>query len=147
MINRKIELILIIVGLAVFVLFGVSGTSMIIAHNDEAGAGLDLYESFLREAPAPEEMTEDQVIPDFEEFLVQLRTIGIIIIVLSIVAIIVGVASFVMLKNNKKPKLAGLFLLIIGVFVGLLQFAIAIIGSLVYAIAGLMATFRKPKLV
>ncbi|WP_440896872.1 DUF4064 domain-containing protein [Amphibacillus sp. Q70] len=137
MINRKIEVALIIIGAAIFIFFGVSGASMIMVQNDEELA-TQLYEQFGQESP-------DVELPAYPEFLETLQTGGIMIIVLAVIAIIAGVLAILMLKGNKRPKPAGILLLIAGVLIGFLQVGIALFGSLAYVIAGMMALLKKPK--
>src|SRR5690625_61171 len=147
MVNRKIETFLIVIGLVVFVFFVISGVSMLVAHNDEE-AGTDMYDSFIEQGLAEfedDEMPSDDEIPTFAEFNETLRAGGIMVLVVSVAAFIVGLASVFMIAKNKYPKVAGSLLLLIGVFIALLQFQIALIGSFVYILAGIMALFRKPR--
>lgn len=137
MINRKIEVALIIIGAVIFIFFGVSGASMIMVQNDE-GLATELYEQFGQEST-------DVELPTYPEFLETLQTGGIMVIVLAVISIIAGILAILMLKGNKRPKPAGILLLIVGVLIGFLQFGIALFGSLAYVIAGMMALLKKPK--
>lgn len=143
MINRKIEIFLVIMGMAVFFFFGITGATMINVHDDDEMA-TDLYEQYLEDATAEEVAAED--LSTYDEFVEALRTAGVIIIVLAVVTVIVGIVSVLLLRNDKRPKIAGIILLVVGIFIGFLQFFIALIASLFYIIAGLMAVFRKPKI-
>ncbi|GAA4069949.1 DUF4064 domain-containing protein [Amphibacillus indicireducens] len=142
MINRKIEIFLVIMGMAVFFFFGVTGATMINVHDDEMAT--DLYEQYLEDASVEEVAEED--LSTYDEFVEALRTAGIIIIVLAVITVIVGIVSVLLLRNDKRPKIAGVILLAAGIFIGFLQFFIALVASLFYVIAGLMALFRKPKI-
>ncbi|HHU20509.1 MAG TPA: DUF4064 domain-containing protein [Bacilli bacterium] len=142
MINRKIEIFLVIMGMAVFFFFGITRAAMINVHDDEMAT--DLYEQYLEDASVEEVAEED--LSTYDEFVEALRTAGIIIIVLAVITVIVGIVSVLLLRNDKRPKIAGVILLAAGIFIGFLQFFIALVASLFYVIAGLMALFRKPKI-
>jgi len=115
---------------------------MINVHDDEMAT--DLYEQYLEDASVEEVAEED--LSTYDEFVEALRTAGIIIIVLAVITVIVGIVSVLLLRNDKRPKIAGVILLAAGIFIGFLQFFIALVASLFYVIAGLMALFRKPKI-
>src|SRR5699024_4450961 len=131
---------IILIGTMIFLFFGVTGGSMMMVHNDEEAA-TKLYDEFQIEAADDEEIE----IPEFDVFLDTLRTGGITIIVIVAVAVIGGIIAIFLLKGNKYPKPAGILLLVIGAFIGFLQFGIAMFGGLSYVIAGLMALLKKPK--
>lgn len=143
MINRKIEIFLVIMGMAVFFFFGVTGATMINVHDDDEAA-MDLYEQYLEDEIAIE--ADDEDIATYDEFVETLRTAGLIIIVIAIITVIIGIVSVLLLKNDKRPKIAGILLLIVGIFIGFLQFFIALMASVFYIVSGLMALFRKPKI-
>ncbi len=142
MINRKIEIFLVIMGMAVFFFFGITRATIINVHDDEAA--MDLYEQYLEDEIAIE--ADDEDIATYDEFVETLRTVGLIIIVITIITVIIGIVSVLLLKNDKRPKIAGILLLIVGIFIGFFQFFIALMASIFYIIAGLMALFRKPKI-
>lgn len=143
MINRKIEIFLVIMGMAVFFFFGVTGATMINVHDDDEAA-MDLYEQYLEDEIAIE--ADDEDIATYDEFVETLRTAGMIIIVIAIITVIIGIVSVLLLKNDKRPKAAGILLLIVGIFIGFLQFFVALMASVFYIVSGLMALFRKPKI-
>lgn len=143
MINRKIEIFLVIMGMAVFFFFGITGATMINVHDDDETA-MDLYEQYLGDEIAIEADAED--VATYDEFVETLRTAGTIIIVIAVITVIIGIVSVLLLKNDKRPKIAGILLLIVGIFIGFLQFFIALMASVFYIISGLMALFRKPKI-
>ena len=143
MINRKAEIFLIIMGMAVFFFFGVTGATMINVHDDDETA-MELYEQYLDDEVAIE--AGDEEIATYDEFVETLRTAGMIIIVIAIITVIIGIVSVLLLKNDKRPKIAGILLLIVGIFIGFLQFFVALMASVFYIVSGLMALFRKPKI-
>lgn len=140
MLNRRIEIFLIIMGMAIFFFFGISGVTMINVHGDDEAA-LEIYEQFMQE-----EAAELENVPTYDEFVETLRTAGVITLVLAVIAEAAGIVSILLLKNDKRPKVAGVLLLIVGIFVSSLQFIIALVGSVFFIIAAMMALFRKRKL-
>lgn len=113
---------------------------MINVHGDDEAA-LEIYEQFMQE-----EAAELENVPTYDEFVETLRTAGVITLVLAVIAEVAGIVSILLLKNDKRPKVAGVLLLIVGIFVSSLQFIIALVGSVFFIIAAMMALFRKRKL-
>src|SRR5690625_6499362 len=129
MVNRKIETFLIVIGLVVFVFFGISGVSMLVAHNDEE-AGTDMYDSFIEQGLAEfedDEMPSDDEIPTFAEFNETVRAGGIMVLVVSVEAFIVGLASLFFIDKNKFPNFNGCFLLLLCFCIFLFTFLIYLI--------------------
>ena len=116
---------------------------MINVHDDDETA-MELYEQYLDDEVAIE--AGDEEIATYDEFVETLRTAGMIIIVIAIITVIIGIVSVLLLKNDKRPKIAGILLLIVGIFIGFLQFFVALMASVFYIVSGLMALFRKPKI-
>lgn len=140
--SRRFEKILIILGMAVFIFFGVQGASMLIVHNDEARA-MELYESY--EADLTESNEDDFELPEFSVFRDNLQSGGIIILILSVTTVVTGGLSIYFLKKDIKPKMVGILLLASGALVAFLGFAPAMLGSLLYMVSGGLVLFKKPK--
>ena len=66
-------------------------------------------------------------------------------IIVSILALILGVVSLFLLKGNKHPKAAGILLIVVAVLTTLATFLISIIASILYLIAGILCLVRKEK--
>ena len=140
--SRRFEKILIILGMAVFIFFGVQGASMLIVHNDEARA-MELYESY--ESDLAENNEDDFELPEFSVFRDNLQSGGIIILILSVTTVVTGGLSIYFLKKDIKPKMVGILLLASGALVAFLGFAPAMLGSLLYMVSGGLVLFKKPK--
>lgn len=140
--SRRFEKILIILGMAVFIFFGVQGASMLIVHNDEARA-MELYESY--EADLTESNEDDFELPEFNVFRDNLQSGGIMILILSVTTVVTGGLSIYFLKKDIKPKMVGILLLASGALVAFLGFAPAMLGSLLYMVSGGLVLFKKPK--
>lgn len=140
--SRRMEKIFIILGMAVFIFFGVQGASMLIVHNDEAQAK-QLYDSYQTELT--ENVDDDFELPEFEVFRDNLQSGGIMILILSVTTVVTGGLSIYFLKKGLRPKLVGTMLLVSGGLVAFLGFAPAMLGSLLYIVSGGMILFKKPK--
>lgn len=66
-------------------------------------------------------------------------------IIVGLLAIILGIVSLVLLKGNKRPKAAGIILIIVAVLSTLATFLLSIIASILYLIAGILCLVRKEK--
>ena len=140
--SRRFEKILIILGMAVFIVFGVQGASMLIVHNDEARA-MELYESY--ESDLAENNEDDFELPEFSVLRDNLKSGGIMILILSVTTVVTGGLSIYFLKKDIKPKMVGILLLASGALVAFLGFAPTMLGSLLYMVSGGLVLFKKPK--
>ena len=140
--SRRFEKILIILGMAVFIVFGVQGASMLIVHNDEARA-MELYEFY--ESDLAENNEDDFELPEFSVLRDNLQSGGIMILILSVTTVVTGGLSIYFLKKDIKPKMVGILLLASGALVAFLGFAPTMLGSLLYMVSGGLVLFKKPK--
>ena len=140
--SRRFEKILIILGMVVFIFFGVQGASMLIVHNDEARA-MELYEFY--KSDLAENNEDDFELPEFSVFRDNLQSGGIMILILSVTTVVTGGLSIYFLKKDIKPKMVGILLLASGALVAFLGFAPAMFGSLLYMVSGGLVLFKKPK--
>ena len=74
-----------------------------------------------------------------------ISTGSLVIVIFSAIAIILGIVAIVFLKGNKKPKAAGIILIVTGVVTTLGTIAFGIFGGIAYLIAGITALVRKSK--
>ncbi|WP_163528211.1 DUF4064 domain-containing protein [Halobacillus ihumii] len=68
-----------------------------------------------------------------------------LIIISALVAIILGILAIVFLKGNKKPKPAGIILIITAVVTTVGTIGFGLFGGLAFLIAGIVALARKEK--
>ncbi|GEN57469.1 hypothetical protein GCM10012290_21350 [Halolactibacillus alkaliphilus] len=139
---RRLEKILIILGMAIFIFFGVQGASMLIVHNDEDRATA-LYESYQSELEESNEAGFE--LPEYRVFVDNLQSGGIMILILSVTTVITGGLSLYFLKKGIKPKMVGILLLVSGGLIAILGFAPAMLGSLLYMVSGGLILFKKPR--
>lgn len=72
---------------------------------------------------------------------------GMILLIISILAVILGIVAMVFIKGNKKPKTAGIIFIAIAVIFAVISFGAGLIGGILYLIAGILCLVRKPKTV
>lgn len=65
--------------------------------------------------------------------------------IISIISLILGIVAAVLLKGDKKPKAAGIILIITSVLGTIVTVLGLIIPAIFFLIAGIMALARKPK--
>lgn len=70
---------------------------------------------------------------------------GWAIVIASLIGIILGIIAAINLKGNRKPKLAGILLIVGAVISGLLSIGVDWLPALLFLIAGIMSLVRKPK--
>lgn len=70
---------------------------------------------------------------------------GMMIAVSSVIAIILGIIAMVLLKGNKKPKVAGIIFIVVAVVISFVSFGTGILGGIFFLIAGIMCLVRKPQ--
>ncbi|MCA0972521.1 DUF4064 domain-containing protein [Halobacillus litoralis] len=81
---------------------------------------------------------------NMDEMFNFLGTFTMVIIVASLIAIGLAILSIVFLKGNKKPKAAGIILIITAVVFALATVFFGLFGSVAFLIAGIVALVRKP---
>lgn len=84
---------------------------------------------------------------DLNSVLDSMGSGGMLLLIMSIVAIILGIISIVFIKGNKKPKAAGIIFIATAVIFTVISFGTGLIGGIFYLIAGIMCLARKPKTV
>ena len=78
-------------------------------------------------------------------FFINIMTgIGWFLSIISLLALIAGIVALLFFKGNKKPKAAGIILIITSVILALGTFMMAFLAALCYLIAGIMGLVRKP---
>lgn len=67
------------------------------------------------------------------------------VIIAAVIAIALGILCIVFLKGNKKPKAAGIILIITAILMTFATVGMGIFAGAAYLIAGIVALARKPK--
>ncbi|MFP7495082.1 DUF4064 domain-containing protein [Terribacillus saccharophilus] len=129
MVKRTAEKVLAIIGAALFLIFavlfafGLGGT-------DEATTNELANQGFTQQ--------------DISTFTDAAAGMSIWLVILYVICAILGFVSLAMLKPNKKATGAGILLIVTAVLGTLLSVFLAIVGGILYLIAGIMAIVRKP---
>ncbi|MGV3464220.1 MAG: DUF4064 domain-containing protein [Heyndrickxia sp.] len=67
------------------------------------------------------------------------------VVIASLIGLVLGIIAAVFLKGNKKPKAAGILLIIAAVISVLLSAGIDWLSGILFLIAGILSLVRKPK--
>lgn len=132
--SRTGEIVLSIIGAVVYFLFIIFGAFMVWLFNSEA-----VWDQ------ATQDIQEQSGVAagDMEAALGVMQGGGWFIIILSVIALILGILSVVFIKGNSKPKAAGIILIVTAAVSTLLTTGVMIFGGVFYLIAGIMCLARK----
>ncbi|MBP2258911.1 DUF4064 domain-containing protein [Virgibacillus alimentarius] len=134
--KRTVEIVLAIIGALLYAFFAFMGGLLIWVQNNK-DVMRDIFEETQQEAGI--------TMNEFNSMLESIGGEGWMLAIFSSVAVIVGIIAIVFLKGNKRPKPAGIMLIIVAVLsLILLGFGTWII-AIFYAICGIVALTRKPK--
>jgi len=136
--KRTGEIILTVIGL-IFSVFGlISSISM--ASMMKSNFIVDNFTEGFNEGLA-EEGLEGTI--EAGEFLNIFAGFGWFLTFISIVGIVVGIIAIIFLKDNKKPKAAGIILIVGSIIILLATIGMGFFSFVLYLIAGIMALVRK----
>lgn len=130
--KRTGEIVLTVIGMILYAFFAFAGSLLIWIQNNQDEIG---------------EAIEDEGVSmaDFNDAMEGIGNSSWMMAIFSVVAVILGIVVIVFLKGNKKPKPAGIILIVLAV----LSLVLLGIGTwiivLPYLIAGILALARKPK--
>ena len=136
-IKRTAEIVLTIIGAILYAISAAGGALLIWLQNNQ-----DLVQEAVEEAEA---QGAEISMAELNDVLQGIGGSGWMLAIFSVIAIIVGIVAIVFLKGNKKPKPAGIMLIIIAVLSLILLGLSSWIIMLLYLIPGIMALARKPK--
>ncbi|WP_112179630.1 DUF4064 domain-containing protein [Paraliobacillus zengyii] len=135
--KRTAEVVIGIIGALAYGFLAVIGGIIVwLQSNEDVARGF--YDDMMAQSPELE-------LPDYQVFLDSFGTTGIILLIGSILAIAVGVVAMVLLRGNKKPKVAGIMFIVTAVLVAVISLGTGVIAGAFYLIAGIMCLVRKPK--
>lgn len=137
--KRTGEIVLGVIGAFLYAFFAAIGGVMVWIENNRGQV-----EEFFKDAA---EQDPNVTMPDVNSLLDSMGSSGLLLLIVSIVAIILGIVSIVFIKGNKKPKAAGIILIATAVIFAIIIGFGAIIFGIFYLIAGIMCLVRKPQTV
>ncbi|SEI08090.1 Protein of unknown function [Halobacillus karajensis] len=139
--KRTVEIVLTIIGM---VLFGlpVLVSSILLNTKDNPQVKQEL-ENFMN---SPEMQMEGQEsMPEISQMIDAMGSFAMFVLIAALIAIGLGILSALFLKGNKKPKAAGIILIVTAIIFTFATVFIGVFGGAVYLIAGIVALVRKPK--
>ncbi|TRM11257.1 DUF4064 domain-containing protein [Lentibacillus cibarius] len=133
--NRTGEIVLTIVGALIYGFFTAVGAFMVWIFNNEV----------IRNK-AKEEVKQQQpevATGDLDTILELFQGGGWFLIIVSVLALVVGIVSIFLMKGDKNPKVAGIMLIVTAVIGAIITVGAGIFSGLFYLIAGIMCLARK----
>jgi len=136
--KRTGEMVLGVIGIVVYAFFGLLGALIIWIQNNQDTLR-DLMETIAQEDP------ENAMTPEeLNEAFAAIGNSGWLILSTALILVAVGIVALVFLKGDKRPKPAGIMLIVAGLISVPFLGQIAFIGALPFFIAGIMCLVRKP---
>ncbi|WP_163538912.1 DUF4064 domain-containing protein [Gracilibacillus sp. YIM 98692] len=134
--KRTVEVVLTIIGAFVYALGAFFGGLIIWLENNQG-----VLEDIVEQDPN----VSQNEINDLQMMMQGMGQVGTIILIGAILCVILGIVAMFLFKGNKKPKAAGILLIVVGGVTTLITFGFALFAGVFYVIAGIMGLVRKPK--
>ncbi|WP_170875256.1 DUF4064 domain-containing protein [Virgibacillus pantothenticus] len=138
--KRTVEMIFTVIGLLVFLLMSISVG--VVAFTDNAK-----IETMAKEFVQLQEQTSQPGVEEFseQEFETVIETGTNYLFFVFLINLVLGVLALFFLKGDKKPKAAGILLIVTAIVGTIASLFFGIIGGAAYLIAGIVALVRRPK--
>ncbi|RFA33681.1 hypothetical protein CAI16_13710 [Virgibacillus dokdonensis] len=138
--KRTVEMIFTSIGLVIFLLMTVSVGVVAFTDNDTMKSMVEEFMQLQEETSQPgvEELNE-------QEFKTVLETGTNYLFFVFLVQIALGVLALFFLIGDKKPKAAGILLIVTAIVGTIASLFFGIFGGAAYLIAGIIALVRRPK--
>lgn len=136
--KRTAEIVLTGIGIALYGL--IAGMLSIVVNVKDNPEFRESLEGTIQQDPEAnlEEINVDQMIEGIADG-------AMIIIITGIIALLIGIVAIYFIKGNKKPKLAGILLIVTAVIATVITVGVGVVAGLFYIVAGIMGIVRKPK--
>lgn len=136
--KRTGEIVLGVIGIVVYAFISLLSALMIWVQNNE-----DKVKELMQEAA--EENSDNALSPEeINETISTMGDNGWPFFIAGLLTVILGIVALIFLKGNKRPKPAGIILIVLAVLSVFVFGGFALFGSVPYLIAGLMCLLRKP---
>jgi hypothetical protein len=132
--NRTAEVVMGLIGTLFCVLFAVMGFVINDKYSEEEGA---IEQNFSRDPSLSS--------TDVNDIMGILDSMGLFLVGLGLISTAMAVIALILIKGNRKPKMAGIFFILAALAIGLGTFGAGFLPGLLFFIAGIMALVRKPK--
>lgn len=139
MMKRTAEIILTVIGIVLYGLPVIISAFLLNLKNNPEMVGE--MERAMQNAPNSDQMQMGDV--NMEQMMSFLGSFATIVLVAAILSIILGILSIVFLKGDKKPKAAGIILIVTAVVMTFGTIGFGLFGGVAYLIAGIVALVRK----
>ncbi|GIP65488.1 hypothetical protein J32TS6_40430 [Virgibacillus pantothenticus] len=138
--KRTVEMIFTVIGLLVFLLMSISVG--VVAFTDNAK-----IETMAKKFVQLQEQTSQPGVEEFseQEFETVIETGTNYLFFVFLINLVLGVLALFFLKGDKKPKAAGILLIVTAIVGTIASLFFGIIGGAAYLIAGIVALVRRPK--
>ncbi|SEA16052.1 Protein of unknown function [Thalassobacillus cyri] len=136
--KRTAEIVLTGIGVVLYGL--IAGMLSIVVNVKDNPEFRESLEGTIQQDPEAnlEEINVDQMIEGIADG-------AMIIIITGIIALLIGVVAIYFIKGNKKPKLAGILLIVTAVIATVITVGVGVVAGLFYIVAGIIGIVRKPK--
>ncbi|WP_226037726.1 DUF4064 domain-containing protein [Aquibacillus saliphilus] len=134
--RRTGEIVLGIIGALLYGFLVALGGVMIWLSKSE-GLLQDIFDEMTRE------FEPGQGVGNFDGFVDTLSSGGWFFLIVSVIAVILGIVSIILIKGNKMPRIAGIIFIITAVVGSVITVGFGIIAGIFYLIAGIMCLARK----
>ncbi|WP_158591809.1 DUF4064 domain-containing protein [Oceanobacillus halophilus] len=135
--KRTGEMLFSIIGVVMFI-FLLMGSILLFGSVQSNAETKDLVQQFIQD----EQITAVSV----DQVVAFLENGTLYFVIVSLISIILGVVSIILLKRNQTPETAGKLLIITGIFSTLLTLFLGIFGGVAFLIAGIMIIARGKKM-
>lgn len=139
--KRTVEIVLTIIGI---VLFGlpVLLSGLLLGSQNDPQVRQEL-ENFMN---SPEMQMEGEASNlDVGQIMDAIGSFAVFVLIAALIAMALGILAAIFLKGDKKPKAAGIILIITAIVMTFATVFIGIFGGVAYLIAGIVALVRKKK--
>ncbi|NBJ69028.1 MULTISPECIES: DUF4064 domain-containing protein [Clostridia] len=138
--KRTVEMIFTGIGIVIFLLMSISVGVIAFTDNEQV-------EVMAKDFVELQEKTSQPGVEKFseEEFQTLLEKGTNYLFFVFLINLLLGVLALFFLKGDKKPKAAGILLIITAIIGTIASFFFGIIGGAAYLIAGIISLVRRPK--
>ncbi|WP_181350353.1 DUF4064 domain-containing protein [Thalassobacillus sp. CUG 92003] len=140
--KRTAEMIFTWIGILLFA--AIIGLSIFVLNvKDNPELREEIQQGMEQGVPEGAEGSEANI--NVDQFIDMIGSGATFFLVVSIIAVVLGILSWVFLKGNKKPKAAGIILIITAVVGTIATAFLGFLAGAAYLIAGITALVRKSK--
>ncbi|WP_257348451.1 DUF4064 domain-containing protein [Pseudalkalibacillus decolorationis] len=134
--KRTSEIVLTVIGMLINVIMALG-----------VGAAIVIFQNESIQQELEREIANDPQLNEVDPSMIFdiIGTFGWAVVIALAIGFILGLIATFGLKGNKKPKQAGILLIIGGIIVGIATIGSGFGPAILYLIAGIMALVRKPK--